>query len=104
MKDLVKLKHLFTPTRIKSMELKNRIAMAPMGTLMANEDGNPSERQAAYYEARARGGAGHIRRQVHPRLEEAQRPHPCRRRQDLGPTLASRPAVPGPGAGEAAAG
>ncbi len=60
MKDLVKLTHLFTPTRIKSMELKNRIAMAPMGTLMASEDGNPSERQVAYYEARARGGAGLI--------------------------------------------
>src|SRR5512136_1164669 len=60
MKDLVKLTHLFTPTRIKSMELKNRIAMAPMGTLMASEDGNPSERQVAYYEARAKGGAGLI--------------------------------------------
>ena len=47
MKDLVKLTHLFTPTRIKSMELKNRIDMAPMGTLMAMEDGNPSERQVA---------------------------------------------------------
>jgi 2,4-dienoyl-CoA reductase-like NADH-dependent reductase (Old Yellow Enzyme family) len=60
MEDLVKLTHLFTPTRVKSMELKNRIAVAPMGTLMANEVGNPSERQAAYYEARARGGAGLI--------------------------------------------
>jgi 2,4-dienoyl-CoA reductase-like NADH-dependent reductase (Old Yellow Enzyme family) len=60
MKDLVKLTHLFTPTRVKTMELKNRIAMAPMGTLEANEDGHPSERQSAYYEARARGGAGLI--------------------------------------------
>jgi 2,4-dienoyl-CoA reductase-like NADH-dependent reductase (Old Yellow Enzyme family) len=60
MKDLAELKHLFTPMRIKSMELKNRIAMAPMGTLMAAEDGNPSERQTAYYEARAKGGAGLI--------------------------------------------
>ena len=60
MEDLVKLTHLFTPTRVKSMELKNRIAVAPMGTLMANEVGNPSERQAAYYEARAKGGAGLI--------------------------------------------
>ncbi len=60
MEDLVKLTHLFTPTRVKTMELKNRIAMAPMGTLEAHEDGHPSERQLAYYEARARGGAGLI--------------------------------------------
>ena len=55
-----KLKHLFTPMRIKTMELKNRIAMAPMGTLMAAEDGNPSERLTHYYELRAKGGAGLI--------------------------------------------
>jgi 2,4-dienoyl-CoA reductase-like NADH-dependent reductase (Old Yellow Enzyme family)/thioredoxin reductase len=55
-----KLKHLFTPIRIKSMELKNRIAMAPMGTLMSAEDGNPSERLTHYYELRAKGGAGLI--------------------------------------------
>ena len=60
MEQLMKLEHLFKPINIKSMKLKNRIVMAPMGTLMANEDGSPSDRVTDYYEARARGGAGFI--------------------------------------------
>lgn len=51
-------KHLFTPGRIGSMELKNRIIMAPMGSNFANEDGSCGERIQAFYEARAKGGAG----------------------------------------------
>ena len=42
------------------MALRNRIVLAPMGDRLANEDGTVSERQAAYLEARARGGAGLI--------------------------------------------
>lgn len=51
---------LFTPFKIGKMEVKNRIAMSPMGTLMANRDGTFSETEIAYYEERARGGTGMI--------------------------------------------
>ena len=37
---------------------RNRIVMAPMGDRLAHDDGTVSERQAAYLEARARGGVG----------------------------------------------
>jgi 2,4-dienoyl-CoA reductase (NADPH2) len=50
--------HLLTPGRIGTLELRNRIVMAPMGDCLANADGSVSENQAAYFEARARGGAG----------------------------------------------
>lgn len=51
-----KLKHLFSPITIKTMELKNRIVMPAMGTLSANLDSTISERQVDYYEAQASGG------------------------------------------------
>jgi len=51
---------LFSPVKIGSTELRNRIAMAPMATDFGNPDGTISERMAAYFEARARGGAGLI--------------------------------------------
>jgi 2,4-dienoyl-CoA reductase (NADPH2) len=40
------------------MEVRNRIAMAAMGTNFAAPDGHCTERLIAYYEARAKGGAG----------------------------------------------
>jgi 2,4-dienoyl-CoA reductase (NADPH2) len=49
--------HLFTPGRIGTMELRNRVVMCPMGMLLGNDDGTVSDNEAAYYEARARGGA-----------------------------------------------
>ena len=49
---------LMTPGRIGSLELRNRIVLAAMGSNFANEDGTCGERIHAYYEARARGGAG----------------------------------------------
>jgi 2,4-dienoyl-CoA reductase (NADPH2) len=49
---------LFAPGRIGSIELRNRIIMAPMGSNFAEADGHCGERIQAYYEARARGGAG----------------------------------------------
>ncbi|MEP5763228.1 MAG: FAD-dependent oxidoreductase [Halieaceae bacterium] len=49
---------LLSPGRIGSLELRNRILMAPMGSNMAQTDGHCGERIQAYYEARARGGAG----------------------------------------------
>ncbi len=50
--------HLFTPGKIGSLELKNRILMAPMGSNYAESDGRCGERIQAFYEARAKGGAG----------------------------------------------
>ena len=42
------------------MDLKNRIALAPMGTFSENRNGSPNEKQIEYYRARARGGVGLI--------------------------------------------
>jgi 2,4-dienoyl-CoA reductase-like NADH-dependent reductase (Old Yellow Enzyme family)/pyruvate/2-oxoglutarate dehydrogenase complex dihydrolipoamide dehydrogenase (E3) component len=53
-------KHLFSPIKIGSMEVKNRIVMPPMGTLFGAPDGTVTERHLNYYEARAKGGAGLI--------------------------------------------
>ena len=50
--------HLLSPGRIGSLELRNRIVMAAMGTNYASSDGHCTERLIAYYEARAEGGAG----------------------------------------------
>ncbi len=55
-----KLSTLFSPVTIGTMEIKNRIAMAPMATDFAEGDGTVSRRLIDYYEARARGGAGLI--------------------------------------------
>ncbi|MBN2078512.1 MAG: FAD-dependent oxidoreductase, partial [Spirochaetes bacterium] len=51
---------LFAPLTIGTLEMKNRIAMAPMATDFAEGDGTVSDRLVDYYEARARGGAGLI--------------------------------------------
>jgi 2,4-dienoyl-CoA reductase (NADPH2) len=50
--------HLLSPTRIGGVALRNRIAMAPMGVELVEADGAVREPTIAYYEARARGGAG----------------------------------------------
>ena len=49
---------LLQPGRIGTLELRNRIIMAPMGSNFAEADGHCGERIQAYYEARAEGGAG----------------------------------------------
>jgi 2,4-dienoyl-CoA reductase (NADPH2) len=49
--------HLLAPGRIGALALRNRILMCPMGDNLAHDDGTVSANQAAYYEARARGGA-----------------------------------------------
>jgi 2,4-dienoyl-CoA reductase-like NADH-dependent reductase (Old Yellow Enzyme family) len=53
------LEVLFTPTRIGSLELHNRIAMAPMTRAMS-PGGEPGEDVARYYRRRAEGGVGLI--------------------------------------------
>ncbi len=53
-----KFDSLWSPVRIGSIELGNRVALAPMTRISATEDGNATERMAAYYRAFARGGFG----------------------------------------------
>ena len=55
------LPKMFSPIRIANLEIKNRIAMAPMGTLgMVNPDGSLKPRVIDYYAERAKGGTGLI--------------------------------------------
>ncbi len=56
----MKSQQLFTPLSIGSMTVPNRIAMAPMGVEILDEDGHLREPAIRYYEERARGGAGLI--------------------------------------------
>jgi 2,4-dienoyl-CoA reductase-like NADH-dependent reductase (Old Yellow Enzyme family)/ribulose 1,5-bisphosphate synthetase/thiazole synthase len=51
---------LLEPFKLAQMELRNRIVMGPMVTNYGTEDGYVSERTKAYYEERAKGGAGLI--------------------------------------------
>ncbi len=53
-------KKLSEPIRIKGLELRNRIAMAPLGTNFATEEGEVTDQLIAYYEERAKGGPGLI--------------------------------------------
>jgi 2-enoate reductase len=46
--------------KIGKLTLRNRIIMAPMGNMLSDLDGRVSEREIAYYIARAKGGAGMI--------------------------------------------
>lgn len=56
----MKFRNLLSPIKIGSVEVRNRIVMAPMGTNYLNFDGSVTERYAAFIEARAKGGAGLI--------------------------------------------
>ena len=57
---MIRLKHLFSPIKIGTMELRNRIVMPPMGTSLGNLDSSPSDATIGYYAARAKGGTGLI--------------------------------------------
>src|SRR5690606_37069963 len=48
-------KHLFTPMKIGSLDIKNRIFMSPHGMVGL---GIGTDQQVGYFEARAKGGAG----------------------------------------------
>jgi 2,4-dienoyl-CoA reductase-like NADH-dependent reductase (Old Yellow Enzyme family)/thioredoxin reductase len=54
------LEHLFSPIKIGTMEVKNRIVLPPMTVGYGAPDGTVTERHRDYYEARARGGVGLI--------------------------------------------
>ena len=56
----MKYEKLFTPMKIGKMEVKNRIAMSPMGTNSAFANGRKSDDEIDYFIARAKGGAGMI--------------------------------------------
>ena len=51
---------LFKPIKIKGLSLKNRLVMPSMGTNMATEDGEVTDRHIRHYTTRARGGVGLI--------------------------------------------
>ena len=51
---------LFTPVKIGSIEIKNRIAMSPICTNYSTEDGFVTNTLTSHYEERAKGGAGLI--------------------------------------------
>ena len=55
-------KHLFEPVRIGRVEIKNRIALAPMGTgsILVDSEGKLGPRGVEYYLERCRGGVGLI--------------------------------------------
>ena len=52
--------HLFTPIQIGKMRVKNRIGLPPMTVGYGTADATLTDRHRAYYEARAKGGAGLI--------------------------------------------
>lgn len=52
---------LFSPIKINSLTVKNRLVMGPMGNIsMAEEMGRPSAKMIAYFQERAKGGVGLI--------------------------------------------
>ena len=53
-------RHLLSTGRIGSLEIRNRIIMAPMGTNLGEPDGHVGERIQQFYEERAKGGVGLI--------------------------------------------
>jgi 2,4-dienoyl-CoA reductase-like NADH-dependent reductase (Old Yellow Enzyme family) len=57
-------KHLFSPLRLGPVTVRNRIVFSAHLTNYA-QDGLPTAQHAAYYEARARGGAGLIITEEH---------------------------------------
>lgn len=52
---------LFQPIQINSLQMKNRLVMAPMGNIsMCDETGRPNEKMLSYFIERAKGGVGLI--------------------------------------------
>ncbi|MGI6037535.1 MAG: FAD-dependent oxidoreductase [Limnochordia bacterium] len=56
----LKYRHLFSPGRIGSLEVRNRLVMPPMATNFGGENGEVTERMVRYYAERAKGGVGVI--------------------------------------------
>jgi len=56
----MEIKRLMQPYRLKNMELRNRIVMAPMLSRLCDPNGVVSQKLIDYYTARAEGGVGLI--------------------------------------------
>jgi 2,4-dienoyl-CoA reductase-like NADH-dependent reductase (Old Yellow Enzyme family)/thioredoxin reductase len=56
----MEIKKLMLPYRLKNMELRNRIVMAPMLSRLCDPNGAVSQKLIDYYAARAEGGVGLI--------------------------------------------
>lgn len=54
------MKNLFTPMKIGSLEIMNRLVVPPMVTNFCDADGRLTERYITYHETRAKGGWGLI--------------------------------------------
>lgn len=65
---------LFEPISFGAVTLKNRLAVAPMGTIHA-EDGGVSDEQRAYLAERAKGGFGLIYPSAHTITDKYEHPH-----------------------------
>lgn len=50
--------HIFSPIKLGPIELKNRIALAPMNETMSGVNGEATEQMLSYFAARAKGGTG----------------------------------------------
>lgn len=68
---------LFSPVRIGGLEIRNRVAMTPMGVGLAAAGGGVSDDIIAFYEARARGGIGLIISEICRVMDGAGAGEPC---------------------------
>jgi 2,4-dienoyl-CoA reductase-like NADH-dependent reductase (Old Yellow Enzyme family)/thioredoxin reductase len=57
---MAEFNNLFSPWKIRNLELRNRIVMSPMTTDMATYDGEVTDQLINYYAKRAEGGVGLI--------------------------------------------
>jgi 2,4-dienoyl-CoA reductase-like NADH-dependent reductase (Old Yellow Enzyme family) len=58
MSDKKDFKNIFSSIKIGPIELKNRIALAPMNETMSGVNGESTEQMLSYFAARAKGGTG----------------------------------------------
>jgi len=61
----IKFPKLFEPGKIKNLEIKNRMVMAPMAVLAGDKEGYPTRQMINYYSQRAMGGVGLIIVEAH---------------------------------------
>jgi 2,4-dienoyl-CoA reductase-like NADH-dependent reductase (Old Yellow Enzyme family)/thioredoxin reductase len=62
---MAQFNHLFTPIKIGSFTVRNRIVSTPHHPLLTDPDGLPGEREVAYWVGKAKGGIGLIQSHVH---------------------------------------
>lgn len=60
-KELYPYHKMFSPIKVNSITIKNRLVMGPMGNIdMCEETGRPNDKMLQYFFARAKGGVGLI--------------------------------------------